>query len=125
MRELAEKGKATGVSLDVFAHIFKAFLGTMEDGTLAMIQETLREAAGQSQEEKLRYLQLVQMRKAPLISQQAMAAAKGAAAARGVATWDEEVMQCCMALYSDKPELRPIVKAHRERLAGFQHLIMG
>ena len=90
-----------------------------------MIKEAARESAGHSLEEKMRYLNLIQQRKAQAIQTSAMDAAKAAAAASCGVALDEEMFQGCMALYSNAPQLQRLVHAHQERLGNLRHILTG
>ena len=126
MREMKQKGAATGISLEDFTSIFAAYMDSMTSETEAMVRGAAKDTAGQTLEDKQRYFTLVQQRKAADISARNMQAAAAAAAARGVAVaLDEETFQACVMLYSNAAALKPIMQAHQEKLMGLQHILMG
>ena len=126
MRELKEKGASAGVSLDDFVPVFEAFLNTMGEQTEAMVRQAAKETAGQTQQDKMNYLLLLQQRKGPEIQARCLAAVKATAAARGIGVeMDEDMFQSCMLLHNSAPRLRPIIQAHQERMSMVSRVITG
>ena len=107
---------ASAVTLEEFLPSLKAYLSTMEAKMVELVSSVAREAAGQSLEEKQRYMMLMQHRSQESFEAAALAAAGGKS---------QELFNGCLMKFQGEPAVRKVFEGFQQRQGDLLRILSG